>query len=147
MIDSWRQKSGKDTPHDTVGIAYQVMSTDLATTTPSTLLTSPLLEDQAAEPISSNDKRKRRRAYEPKGMFTQPYRKKPRMLTSKFSPSNDARREMHEIKCNTASETWKKDILWMSNFAMDPNFETPLWAGWNYILQVLILIEFGTYNR
>ena len=115
-------ESGKDTLHDTVGIAYQVMSTDLATTTPSTLLTSPLLEDQAAEPISSNDKRKRRRAYEPKGMFIQPYRKKPRMLTSKFLPSNDARREMHEIKCNTASQTWKKIsfgcqiLLWILTF-------------------------------
>ena len=137
-------ESGKDTLHDTVGIAYQVMSTDLATTTPSTLLTSPLLEDQAAEPISSNDKRKRRRAYEPKGMFIQPYRKKPRMLTSKFLPSNDARREMHEIKCNTASQTWEKDILWMSNFAMDPNFQTPLWAGWN---SKIYPPKYSYYNR
>jgi hypothetical protein len=74
--------SGKDTLHDTVGIAYQIVSEE------------PTVEE-SGEPEYvrvAASRKKRRRAFQEAGLDIEPYRKKPRMLTVPVLPLDDPRR-------------------------------------------------------
>lgn len=70
---------GKDTLHDTVGIAYQIVSEEESTVEESS---EP---EYVREVISGN---KRRRAFQATGLDIEPYRKKPRMLMMRKGPLN-----------------------------------------------------------
>ena len=70
--------SGKDTLHDTVGIAYQDISASATN--------EATASDVGTEEIDFDISRKRRRKFESEGMDLEPYRKKPKMLSSKVIP-------------------------------------------------------------
>ena len=53
------------------------------------------------------------------------------MLTSNFLPSSDEHRVKYEKETQSLNESWKKDILWMTNFSVYSDVLTPFWAGWN----------------
>ena len=90
--------SGKDTPHDTVGIAYQTVITDDNNETeytkknPSNSANAP--NQQSQHTLNKN----RRRAYEANGLNIQPYRKKPKLKTAEFLSNDDPRRKQYEIQ-------------------------------------------------
>ncbi|CAB4037633.1 Hypothetical predicted protein [Paramuricea clavata] len=108
--------SGKDTLHDTVGIAYQIVSEE------------PTVEE-SSEPeyvCVAASRKKRRRAFQTTGLDIEPYRK-PRMLTVPVLPLDDPRRTFEPESYLNARAY---DSLWMMNFCFSPN-DTPMWVGWN----------------
>ena len=117
--------TGKDTLHDTVGIAYQVVpSVEQCEDVQFESL------DQSSE-ISTTSK-KRQRAFEPTGLNIQPYRKKLKLVSTSFLPNDDEKRLAYEELSSALQNRWKIDILWMANFLVDTATAlTPLWAGWN----------------
>ena len=140
--------SGKDTLHDTVGIAYQIIaeepsdflqvSDDINSETENVDLTIHsesiphvgILDRQTTTNFVDSSKticRKRRRLYEPKGIDIAPYRKKTKLVSSEFLPLD------HRLSLNVPPSVEKAkeaDILWMINLHVSP-MRTPLWTGWN----------------
>ena len=90
--------SGKDTLHDTVGIAYQTVithdsnETEYNNTKTSTSANAPNQESQ------HTTNKKRRRAYKVSVPNVQPYRKKPKLNTAEFLSHDDPRRKQYEEK-------------------------------------------------
>ena len=115
---------GDHTLHDTVGITYQSITADK-----NELSEAPPYEDTV---ITKG--RKRRRMYEASGLDIQPYRKKPKMMASNYIPLDDQRRLKDEPVESIVAESWKKDILWMTDLFSDPNMAMPMWVGWNSML-------------
>ena len=73
---------------------------------------------------------KRRRLYESRGLLLQPYRKKPKMLSSALYPNDDPKRH---IIPPTFRSVRLKDLLWMMSLRFMPQ-TTPMWVGWNSLL-------------
>ena len=145
--------SGKDTPHDTVGIAYQLSTEETENSDKNTefpektsqeeipeldVEVTPVNESQSLTDenhleciISKNSQsrkdtgKRRRRAYEAKGTDIAPYRKKPKMECTEFLPLKDPRRKQIP---DSLAEAKKKDIIWMMSHHTYPT-RTPLWLG------------------
>ena len=81
-------KSGKDTLHDTVGIAYQVLDNSRPN----------ILENSQEGQISYKNTKleKRKRSYSPKEFTMTPYRKKPKFVAHGIVQLNDTRRLKYE---------------------------------------------------
>ena len=85
-------KSGKDTLHDTVGIAYQVLDN---------LRPNILENSQEGQNSNENTKlKKRKRSYSPSELTTTPYRKKSKFVAHGMLKLNDARRLKYEKICD-----------------------------------------------
>lgn len=125
--------SGKDTLHDTVGITYQALPTrvDSSIARADTTDSSTDLIENVNESVS---RRKRRRSYVPHGLQIEPYRKKPRMVSSKLCSREDEKRKKYESRLPSFHEGWKMDILWSSGFLPCDQTPVPMWAGWNSLL-------------
>lgn len=116
--------SGKDTLHDTVGIAYQLVQDE--DNAPNDIVEIP------ATGLTTCTSRKRRRSYEPTGLSIEPYRKKPKLISSSFlGKDNTERTEIESDNNGCIKESWKMDIMWMKSFLVNEEFSTPIWAGWN----------------
>lgn len=111
--------TGKDTLHDTVGIAYQVVSEESDE--------SQMEEANVLNCVRAATHRKRRRAFDATGLDIEPYRKKPKMLTVPLLPLDDARRAI-EPKSYLNARIY--DSLWMMDFCFSPH-DTAMWVGWN----------------
>ena len=109
--------SGKDTLHDTVGIAYQ----DVAPV--SIQISTPMPSGRDQNPTA----KKRRRRYDSVGSDLEPYYKKPKMRFSNFLALGDARRKFYPSRLNHVKLT---DSLWLYSLFFFPD-DTPLWVGWN----------------
>ena len=140
--------NGKDTLHDNVGIAYQIIaeepsdflqvSNDINSETENVDLTIHsesiphvgILDRQTTTNFVDSSKticQKRRRLYEPKGLDIAPYRKILKLVSSEFLPLD------HPLSLNVPPSVEKAkeaDILWMINLHVSP-MQTPLWTGWN----------------
>ena len=140
--------SGKDTLHDTVGIAHQIIaeepsdflqvSDDINSETENVDLTihsesiphAGILDRQTTTNFVDSSKticRKRRRLYEPKGLDIDPYRKIPKLVSSELLPLD------HPLSLNVPPSVEKAkeaDILWMINLHVS-SMRTPLWTGCN----------------
>ena len=135
--------SGKDTLHDTVGIAYQIIEPAI-TNYEETDFETECHGDQRGpqQQIPTNRKEmhrrtnscpsglRRRRAYEPTGLDIEPYHKKPKMKRSMLLPINDAKRLQTS---GTHLEAANKDLLWMFSLYFSVS-NTPMWVGWNAML-------------
>ena len=127
-------QSGKDTLHDTVGIAFQIVQqpsvsqVDLTETSPG--LTSSSREDtcNTNSRRKSAATRKRRRVYEATDLHIEPYRKKPCMNNPSFHRLDDPKRQANQQKLQHGKEL---DDRWMFCIECNPEKDTPLWAGWN----------------
>ena len=78
--------------------------------------------------------RKRRRTYEASSTDIQPYRKKPQLVASGYLPLDDPNRMKYENVDKEITDSWKKDVLWMTDVSTDPDKSTPMWVGWNSML-------------
>lgn len=119
--------TGKDTLHDTVGIAYQddiqssLQDHDGNTAGPSVeLLTVPEVQ-------SGRKSVRRRRAYGENAAVIEPYHKRPRMVKEIMIPMDDPRRKdipatLHQAKL--------LDFIWASSLSVNPK-PIPMWTGWN----------------
>jgi hypothetical protein len=121
--------SGKNTLHDTVGICYQ------SVVAPPVAPSVNILEciDKSAEDASSitnknTSNKRKRRAYEPKFLNIEPYRKKPKMTEKEFLPIKDERRNIEPV---SRIDGEKKDFCWMITVNHDALKTTPMWVGWN----------------
>lgn len=147
--------NGKDTLHDTVGIAYQeeaatdildsnviesasqdetaVMITDVAQTRNQLRSAGRNFDFTEQSSANSTDVQKkkpnrRRRAFEAIGTEIEPYRKQPRMASSlRIVPLDDQRR--HSIPSNLSTAKMS-DTLWIMSLTLDKK-ETPMWVGYN----------------
>ena len=88
--------SGKNTLHDTVGIAYQLSdnhgtsNVDVSQgNTDVTIAVENSTKESSGKTTQIVSGRKRRRTFEATGLDIEPYRKKPMMLTSKMIPMTD----------------------------------------------------------
>ena len=99
-------QSGKDTLHDTVGIAYQLVPDESAITptlelsvdfeiesTPIQNITS-VVESPEESIVTTCQKKRRRRAYETTGTDIQPYYKKPKMVKPSILPLEHKNRKL-----------------------------------------------------
>ncbi|XP_057304270.1 uncharacterized protein LOC130641476 [Hydractinia symbiolongicarpus] len=114
--------SGKDTLHDTVGIAYQVVSQN----------NDKSLEEDDDSTLGNSQLsgKKKRRSFLAVGLDIEPYRKKPKMLTRIMLPLDDQRRASEPLSYIKAR---MYDTLWMMDFYFSPD-TTPMWVGWNSII-------------
>lgn len=107
---------GKDTLHDTVGIAYQISDANLAEPCSATL-----------EQPSVIPPKKRRRKFESDNMTViEPYRKKPK-FTATIEPLDYPARLIVPESLSTAQQ---RDLLWMVSVALELP-DTPMWIGFN----------------
>ena len=116
-------KSGKDTLHNTVGIAYQVLDNS-----------QPNILENNQERKNSNENtklKKRKRSYRPSDLTIRSYRKKLKFVAHGMLELNDARRLKYEKICAGINSPQKNDFLWMAGFIFNDNDTTPIWAGWN----------------
>ena len=102
----------------TVGIAFQRNSDDLTVIPPSEDRTKP-----------NPQKRKRKRTYDPTGLFIEPYRKK--LKISEELSSVEEVQSVEETSGNLLEKSRKIDIRWALNVMFNKNKETPMWTGWN----------------
>ena len=96
-------KSGKDTLHHTVGVAYQVLDNS-----------RPNILENSQEGQNSNENtklKKKKRSYSPSELTITPYRKKPKFLAYGMLELNDARRLKYEKICDGISSPQKYDFL------------------------------------
>ena len=75
--------SGKDTLHDTVGIAYQISTKDQCQGA----------EPKRSQPVKAVKTNKRRRAFQASGLDIEPHRKKSKMFLSPMLPYENERRK------------------------------------------------------
>ena len=116
-------KSGKDTLHDIIGIALQVLDNQQPY----------ILEDNQVRQ-NSNEKRKlkmRKRLYSSLDLTVTPYRRKPIFPAHGMLELNDVRRLKYEKTCDGISSPKKYDFLWMTDFTFNDNDTLPMWIGWN----------------
>ena len=111
--------SGKDTLHDTVGIAYQLVSDNADN--------CQLSVENENEIVTPGTKRKRRRAYESPAIEIEPYRKKTKMMQNPMLPVDHIRRTEIPTSLQQAKVL---DFVWMFECTFNPN-HTPMWTGWN----------------
>ena len=130
--------SGKNTLHDTVGIAYQVYQKKEVNHSEQILEECSQVDLGMASAANNNNKnkqttsvKKRRRTYEAAGLDIEPYRKKPKMNKAKFLPINDERRLYVP---DSKRQSWLKDVLWMADILTNDIKGTPMWVGWNALL-------------
>ena len=118
--------SGRNTLHDTVGLAYQDID-DVINCAKSNN-NDVDFERDSPEPdqVSKTIGFKRRRTFEPRGIHLEPYRKKPKFLVMHFDKSNDPIRNVIPASHHIAEI---KDILWIMVLRFNDN--TPMWVGWN----------------
>ena len=110
-------ESGKDTLHDIIGIAFQVLDNQQPY----------ILEDHQVRQ-NSNEKRKlkmRKRLYSSLDLTTTPYRRKPIFPAHVMLELNDARRLKYEKTCDGISSPQKYDFLWMADFTFNDNDTLP----------------------
>ena len=119
--------TGKDTLHDTVGMAYQFQVDDnlrQAIATPH-LVPASLRSTPATEP--HQPPRKRRRALEAEEFHVQPYHKSLKLVNQTLTNLNDNLREEIAPFYENAKTF---DFVWQLCVAINvPN--TPMWAGFN----------------
>ena len=115
--------TGKDTLHDTVGIAYHDI--------PFADINQSNVFDDTVENIDMEVSRKRRRRFESEGLDLEPYRKKPKMRSSTLIPLLDYKRQFIPSSLEQARLL---DMLWMMSLHYLPR-ETPMWVGWNSRVQ------------
>ena len=130
--------SGKDTLHDTVGIAFQrvpAANVPMETEDEDNAVDAekvPEVEEpnnsERGASNSSTNKRKRRRRYEAANLDIEPYYKKPKIKRFEMVALDDPRRLYVPHSITTAKT---KDTLWMVETAVNPTKSTPLWVGWN----------------
>ena len=134
--------TGTYTLHDTVGIAYQArLKDDIDVTNESTtenIVTEQLVDfkrnlDVTPDSSQVTKKINGRRAYESTGLNIEPYCKRPKLQTSDLLPKADKRRKEHENQEKGKAENWKKDVMWMIEFATNKNV-VPTWIGWNAVV-------------
>ena len=101
--------SGKDTLHDTVGIAYQDVLDEHS-------------DINNFHPDLMNTTAKRRRTFGAKELNLEPYRKKPKIDSSVFIPSDDNRRK---IVCGGYTLSMLYDTTWMMTLYYHPR-STPM---------------------
>ena len=121
--------TGKDTLHERVWIAYQVLQerNSNALDTIEREISPERSEVETSLPRKVNGK-KRRRTYEPTGLRIESYRKIIKFNSSTFLPNDDHRRKEIEDVGTIITRTWKLDILWMANYLIKKQSPTPLWA-------------------
>ena len=112
--------TGKDTLHDTVGIAYQDISSNLQE-----ILIEPSPSEINNEYLTVS--RKRRRTFECGSLDLEPYHKKPKMRFLSFLPLDDSRRNAVPNRLNHVKLL---DNLGMLSIFYFPQ-ETPMWVSWN----------------
>ena len=115
---------GDSTLHDTVGIAYRSITADK----------NELSEAPSCEDTVITTGRKQRRTYEASGLDIQPYREKPKVIASNYIPLDDQRRLKDEPIESIVAESWKEDILRMTDLFIDTDMSAPMWVGWNSML-------------
>lgn len=111
--------NGRDTLHDTVGIAYQDI-----------LLHHPPVAPAPIPVVGNNETGRvlrRRRAFDGQSAEITPYHKKPRMVTEPLIDLDDSRRD---IENNSLMFGKKLNFLWMISLALNIP-DTPMWVGWN----------------
>ena len=122
--------NGKDTLHDTVGIAYQDICEQPAGRIDESveILNQDMNESSSAvEPDSIQSSKRRRRTLHSTGLDLEPYRKKPKMNSSPLLPLNDLRRKYVPTSYQFSV---LYDTLWMLSLHFHPD-DTPMWVGWN----------------
>ena len=124
--------SGKDTLHDTVAIAYQLVEAKASAQKPESgrIHHENITETKTKASLPTirvGLSKKRRRSYETESSEIQPYHKKPRLENAGLLAADDIRLLTSEENVDLGS--WKKDVLWMLDVWQNPN--TPMWAGWN----------------
>lgn len=127
-------ESGKDTLHDTVGIAYQCVATAEADTSNvdfEQIDSPPSDKSSSSSESSSQVKKRRRRTYDPSGIDIKPYRKKPKLKPDDLLSSENPKRQKYESTINIFQLSKKLDILWMTSFLANKSSLTPMWVGWN----------------
>ena len=115
-------KNGKDTFHDTVGIACQVLDNS-----------QPNILEQNQERQNGNENAKlkiKKRLYSPSDLTITPYRKKPKFAAHDMLELNNARHLRCEKICDGLSYPQKYDFLRTANFMFNDSDTTPMWAGW-----------------
>ena len=106
--------SGKDTLHDTIGIAYQISTKDQCQGA----------EPEQSQPVKAVKSNKRRRAFQASGLDIEPYRKKPKMFSSPMLPYEDKRRKT--VSITSFSLQWL-NLKWMIVFTFSR--DVPRWVG------------------
>lgn len=109
--------NGKDTLHDTVGIAYQDEYANP--------MTGMQRIPSSEEPVPGT---RRRRTFEASQLTIEPYYKRPKITKQSMVPLNDPRR--FEIPA-TLKKSQELDFLWTLNLKLKPK-ETQMWVGFNY---------------
>ena len=121
--------------HDTVGITYQKVDTQISCATidvngsATTDQNNNTSQTHGRKQPKEKTRKRRRRAYESNDSDIAPYKKKPRMLKVAFLKSKDDRRKPYEIDTKVFESVWYADVSWMINVALTK--DTPMWAGWN----------------
>ena len=109
--------SGKNTLHDTVGIAYQ----DVFPTGDEDIHVPRMTEKKTSR------KPNNRRSYEAINLTLEPYHKKPKIKSSVFLPMADERRRYVPPSLIISRLL---DDLWMLSLYLLPD-ATPMWVDWN----------------
>ena len=129
--------TGTDTLNDIVGIAYQARfeyDTDITNeSTTANIVTEQLVDFKRnlyITPASSQvtTKTKPRRTYESTGRNTEPYCKQPKLQIADLLLKTDKRRKKHENQEKGKTERWKKDVMWIIEYATNKNV-APTWIG------------------
>ena len=127
--------SGKDTLHDTVGIAYQIAQSDVfhdfTIGETNTEVDGSSEECNEANTISSVPKKRRRRIFESSGLNIQPYRKKPKMTNALLLGKEDERKIQSPTVTEKLDNALLEDMMWMIDVYTNEEKTTPMWVGWN----------------
>ena len=132
--------TGKNTLHDTVGIAYQDIiepnaengaSCSNVELEPSSEVDFTVPEKDQCEISSIGVQKspgyKRRRLYKSSGLVLEPFRKMPRMLSYLLYSSNNPKR--HTVPPSSQNARLK-DMIWIMSIKFMPQ-TTPMRVGWN----------------
>jgi len=127
--------NGKDTLHDTVGIAYQKVSEDQN----GEIATVEIRErnDRSEQQQSKKSYHKRKRTYEPSKLNLEPYRKKPRL--SKTTTSATSIEDTKKQNAALLLDSREKNVIWMLTVLYDDRNKTPMWKGWKFFHAEMIL--------
>ena len=125
--------NGKNTLHDTVGIAYQDIMECTSDTGPIDQTEIEGIQETSTTSIVVQRSLglKRRRLYQACGLELEPYRKRPKISDPSFLPNDHACRNLVPQSLHMAN---LKDILWILSLKLIPN--TPMWIGWNSFFHI-----------
>ena len=125
--------NGKNTLHDTVGIAYQDIMECTSDTGPidQTEIEGIQETSTTSTVVQRSLGLKRRRLYQARGLELEPYRKRPKISDPSFLPNDHACRNLVPQSLHMAN---LKDILWILSLKLIPN--TPMWIGWNSFFHI-----------